>query len=310
MAVAFISNLKFNVNQDAAVSRYYSAYLLSNSLHVLVVTGVVFLLPIRGTLVGEYVLAFSAVFLMLTYFVFTRYMLSVSDWSFALKNVYKWSVIGFLVGTVIFTFVSKILLFRYINFVGFYLIVLSTASAIYAWKNGIEAAKYFLLGWACFLVAVTLDMLYNLGILKISFSVNYFAIAGAALESLFFTWGLSIKFKKLIKDHSEANKMISRLKSQLYEFSLQTGFNKETGQLQIEELNSFLHDQLSPREIDVLKLLVQDLTYEEIGEKLFVSKNTVKTHIRKCYQKLGVSNRKEVLSELKKLASRKKEVIE
>lgn len=54
---------------------------------------------------------------------------------------------------------------------------------------------------------------------------------------------------------------------------------------------------LSPREIEVLKALVDGLSNKEIGEKLFISISTVKTHIINIYSKLGVKNRVEAVNE-------------
>ena len=50
-------------------------------------------------------------------------------------------------------------------------------------------------------------------------------------------------------------------------------------------------EQLSRREMEVLELLSQGLTDKEIGEKLFLSVVTVKTHTRHLYKKLNVKNR-------------------
>ena len=48
---------------------------------------------------------------------------------------------------------------------------------------------------------------------------------------------------------------------------------------------------LSPREWDVLRLLADGMKNREIGETLFVSENTVKTHIRGILTKLSLKNR-------------------
>ena len=48
---------------------------------------------------------------------------------------------------------------------------------------------------------------------------------------------------------------------------------------------------LTAREEEVLNLLASELTLREIGEQLFLSHNTVKTHTRRIYRKLGVSQR-------------------
>lgn len=47
---------------------------------------------------------------------------------------------------------------------------------------------------------------------------------------------------------------------------------------------------LSERETEVLTLLAEGLSRQEVADKLFVSKHTVNTHIRNIYQKLQVHN--------------------
>ncbi len=48
---------------------------------------------------------------------------------------------------------------------------------------------------------------------------------------------------------------------------------------------------LSVREAEVLALITQGLTNQEIGRRLHLSKNTVKTYIRSAYLKAGVTRR-------------------
>lgn len=49
--------------------------------------------------------------------------------------------------------------------------------------------------------------------------------------------------------------------------------------------------ELTPREADVLRLIARGLGNQEIGEKLFVSEATVKTHVAHILDKLDVDNR-------------------
>jgi DNA-binding NarL/FixJ family response regulator len=56
-----------------------------------------------------------------------------------------------------------------------------------------------------------------------------------------------------------------------------------------------LNSPLSDRETDVLMLLAKGKTYHSIGDDLFISVETVKTHIRNIYQKLHVTNKTEAL---------------
>jgi LuxR family transcriptional regulator, maltose regulon positive regulatory protein len=53
-------------------------------------------------------------------------------------------------------------------------------------------------------------------------------------------------------------------------------------------------EPMTAAELRVLKLLPTS-TYPEIGEALYISRNTVKTHLRSIYQKLGVSSRSEAI---------------
>jgi len=50
-------------------------------------------------------------------------------------------------------------------------------------------------------------------------------------------------------------------------------------------------DSLSERQLEVLTLVAEGCSYEEIGERLFISANTVKFHLRSVYMRLGVRNR-------------------
>jgi len=50
-------------------------------------------------------------------------------------------------------------------------------------------------------------------------------------------------------------------------------------------------EPLSKKELQTLELLVAGLANKEIAERLFVSQNTVKSHIKKIYAKLNVNNR-------------------
>ncbi len=55
-------------------------------------------------------------------------------------------------------------------------------------------------------------------------------------------------------------------------------------------------DDLTDREREVLKLLVEGRSNPEIAEILSVSRSTVKTHVSHIFEKLGASNRLEAVS--------------
>jgi RNA polymerase sigma factor (sigma-70 family) len=50
-------------------------------------------------------------------------------------------------------------------------------------------------------------------------------------------------------------------------------------------------DSLTKREKEILRLVAEGLTNEEIGKKIFISEKTVKTHLTNIFDKLKVNNR-------------------
>lgn len=59
--------------------------------------------------------------------------------------------------------------------------------------------------------------------------------------------------------------------------------------------------KISPRELQVLQLMSDGLTNQEIADRLFVSLNTIKTHTSNLYEKLEVKRRTQAIETAKKL---------
>jgi LuxR family maltose regulon positive regulatory protein len=62
-----------------------------------------------------------------------------------------------------------------------------------------------------------------------------------------------------------------------------------------------LIEPLSARELDVLRLLGTDLDGPEIARELVVSLNTMRTHTKNIYAKLGVNNRRAAVRRAREL---------
>lgn len=68
---------------------------------------------------------------------------------------------------------------------------------------------------------------------------------------------------------------------------------------------SSLADLLSEREFEIVQLVIQGLGNREIAEKLFISENTVKNHLSRIFQKLGVKDRVELALLVTKISSQR-----
>ncbi|GMU65016.1 MAG: hypothetical protein AMXMBFR36_12900 [Acidobacteriota bacterium] len=53
--------------------------------------------------------------------------------------------------------------------------------------------------------------------------------------------------------------------------------------------------EITPRELEILGLVAEGLSNREIGERLFVSENTVKTHCSRLFDKLGAKRRTQAI---------------
>jgi len=59
----------------------------------------------------------------------------------------------------------------------------------------------------------------------------------------------------------------------------------------VAEPQATVAEQLTPRELDVLRLVVEGFANKEIAHRLAITEKTVKTHVSSILQKLGVPDR-------------------
>jgi DNA-binding NarL/FixJ family response regulator len=64
----------------------------------------------------------------------------------------------------------------------------------------------------------------------------------------------------------------------------------------VESMHNKVLNELTIRENEVLSLLSKGKTYAGIAEELYVSVNTIKTHVKNIYEKLQVKNKEELIS--------------
>jgi len=83
---------------------------------------------------------------------------------------------------------------------------------------------------------------------------------------------------------------------------------REVVEVRVREERPFVLDPgklaelgITPREHEILGLIAEGLSNREIGERLFVSENTVKTHSSRLFGKLGVNRRVQAVQRGKEL---------
>ena len=64
-----------------------------------------------------------------------------------------------------------------------------------------------------------------------------------------------------------------------------------------KERQGHLNEELTEREVDVLRLLPGMLSTRQIAQHLYVAPSTVRTQVKSIYRKFGVSSREEAVEE-------------
>jgi DNA-binding NarL/FixJ family response regulator len=76
--------------------------------------------------------------------------------------------------------------------------------------------------------------------------------------------------------------------------------NKGLPALSLDKINKGLLNPLSQREFEIIQLLYNGVTNNIIAAQLFISVNTIKTHLKNIYLKLDVNSRLGVMNKLRK----------
>ena len=97
--------------------------------------------------------------------------------------------------------------------------------------------------------------------------------------------------------------MLAEARTMLEPFADDAGIFPEILERQEGTLRRFkrrdgsLDEELTQRELDVLRLLVGELSTRQIAQSLYVAPSTVRTQVKAIYRKLGVSSRGEAVDE-------------
>ena len=107
---------------------------------------------------------------------------------------------------------------------------------------------------------------------------------------------LLLLFYSVVKEYSKAVMQLSAREQTANEQAV----TSLTGEESEEVISNWQGvELLSKREIDVFRLLLEGKRRKDIAEELFVTESTIKKHSSSIYRKIGVENRKELLSKIK-----------
>lgn len=104
-------------------------------------------------------------------------------------------------------------------------------------------------------------------------------------EDTLFKAQKTLPYGYIVKPFDERD-LAATISMALYKFSKEsnTGFTKE-------KINSTYCTNLSDREFELIKHFIQGKNIHETAKDLFLSENTIKTHLKRIYEKLDVHNR-------------------
>lgn len=80
--------------------------------------------------------------------------------------------------------------------------------------------------------------------------------------------------------------------------------NRNIPNIIFEKINRHLINPVTEREFEVLQLIYEGKTNQQIAQQLFVSLNTIKRHINNAYLKLDTSSRSTAIARLRELMLR------
>lgn len=99
----------------------------------------------------------------------------------------------------------------------------------------------------------------------------------------------------IIKPFTERD-LLAGLEIALYNFHQRNNSSED-----FSTINQRLKDPLSARELDVLNLIFDGRTNQQMAEELFVSVNTIKTHLSRLFTKLNAGSRTEAIARAREL---------
>src|SRR5690606_7126458 len=141
----------------------------------------------------------------------------------------------------------------------------------------------------------------TLGLRFLNLSPNELKIA-SILEMVILSFAIVYRVKRIQEEHSYYRKEIQRyILAAISSQSILAVLPEKRVSFNDDDESSYSlqqHFGLSNRELEVIQLVVEGLSNQEISDKLFLSVNTVKFHIRNIYVKMDINSRAQAVSRI------------
>ena len=227
------------------------------------------LIPIAGSLFAANYLQHEIHFPKLKYWVYGLHGIVATFYiTYFVTDSFYWFAYGDIIAISILTlyWVSGVLLFN---------------------KN--TFSKFFTIAYSVILI-LAFDFFISplFGIPNIGITTSLLKIGGV-FEMLVLSYAVVFRMRELRKENDQIKNDVFNYLSQLSELE------SELDKLKQGEDNIIASAILNAREIEIITLIAEGKSNKEIAEEIHVSINTVKYHIKKLYDKLDISSRKEAL---------------
>lgn len=170
-------------------------------------------------------------------------------------------------------------------------------------RNKLLPAQVFAIGIVFVDIGIIIGSLAAMLLRSLSQSISIGIILAIVYVIFMFSLFFSGNAKRTIGKKKTSISMSTHTVDSPHEKPLQQGRSadavKEIERMKdsIDACCSSLSDryQLTHKETEILRYLVRGRSVQSIAEEIFVSENTIKTHMRHLYQKLDVHNREELM---------------
>jgi DNA-binding CsgD family transcriptional regulator len=154
----------------------------------------------------------------------------------------------------------------------------------------ISASKFYVIGYILMApLAVFLIICYPFGLFEVHGDM-LIGIIASWLDVIVFTYAISYNMEtKITNGVISVVELKSAVKNE--EYRLLERYKTVSPYLILLKGNNISTQPLTLREVEVLEYLNEGYTNKEISEKLFISLNTVKSHIKNIYIKVNVNKR-------------------